>query len=117
MWCTPGMASAAQDIVGRPVAELVDVAVGPLDHLGQALVPADRLLPTERLADRGGIEPVAAVLAEPVAGHLPQFFERHPQPPGAALPDLADRGGGGRAGRDHPAGRAPYGRADKLRVR
>src|SRR5579862_6591800 len=42
-----GFPSSPQDIVDRPVADIVEIAPAPSDHLGQSLVPANFRLPAE----------------------------------------------------------------------
>src|ERR1700751_4347618 len=66
---------ASQYVIGRPILDLVAILATPSYHLGETFVPANLRLPADGFSNRGGIQPIAGVLAESIAGYGAKVFE------------------------------------------
>src|ERR1044071_237261 len=79
--------SGSQHIIHRVISEKIDVLAPPFDHLLNAFFQADLGFPPDIFLDGAAVQPILAVLAEPVPGDFTKFFEGHLEP----LSDLSHK--------------------------
>ena len=61
-----GMSSCTERVVHRPVSQLIEVRLTPLDHVLDTFLQTDLRFPSKIVLDRRGIQPIARILPQSI---------------------------------------------------
>src|SRR5439155_13316014 len=67
--------SGSQNVIRRVITEEIEVFSAPIDHFLDALFQADLRFPPDVLPDGGAVEPILAVLTQPITSGFAQRFK------------------------------------------